>query len=92
MPPDPELPTAFSRCFERMPAFGLPLVLLSFLINLLAFRNTGFSLLRRVLWVDFIVEFRIRCPGHFIVPLRSDFIGLHSSRVSSVLPLVLVLT
>ena len=38
----------FSRCFEGMPAFGSPLVLLSFLVNLLAFRNSGFSLLRRV--------------------------------------------
>jgi hypothetical protein len=42
------LPTPFSRCFEGMPAFGLPLVLLSLLVNLLAFRNSGFSLLRRV--------------------------------------------
>ena len=41
------LPTPFSRCFEGMPAFGSPLVLLSFLVNLLAFRNGGFSLLRR---------------------------------------------
>jgi hypothetical protein len=31
-----------------MPAFGSPLVLLSFLVYLLAFRNSGFSLLRRV--------------------------------------------
>ena len=38
----------FSRCFEGMPAFGSPLVLLSFIVNLLAFRNSGFSLLRRV--------------------------------------------
>ena len=27
------LPTPFSRCFEGMPAFGLPLVLLSLLVN-----------------------------------------------------------
>jgi hypothetical protein len=31
-----------------MPAFGLPLVLLSFLVNLPAFGNSSFSLLRRV--------------------------------------------
>jgi hypothetical protein len=41
-------PTPFSRCFEGMPAFALPLVLLRLLVNLLAFRNSGFSLLRRV--------------------------------------------
>ena len=43
-------PTPFSRCFEGMPAFALPLVLvlLSLLVNLLAFWNSGFSLLRRV--------------------------------------------
>src|SRR5271165_2817145 len=48
------LPTPFSSCFEGMPAFGLPLVLLSLLVNLLAFRNSGFSLLRRVytFWLD----------------------------------------
>ena len=42
------LPTPFSRCFEGMAVFGLPLVLLSLLVNLLAFRNSGFSLLRKV--------------------------------------------
>jgi hypothetical protein len=31
-----------------MPAFAVPLVLLRLLVNLLAFRNSGFSLLRRV--------------------------------------------
>ena len=41
-------PTPFSSCFEGMPAFALPLVLLRLLVNLLAFRNSGFSLLRRV--------------------------------------------
>ena len=45
------LPTPFSRCFEGMPAFGLPLVLLSLLVNLLAFRNSGFSLLRKGLYI-----------------------------------------
>ena len=41
-------PTPFSRCFEGMPAFALPLVLLRLFVNLLAFPNSGFSLLRRV--------------------------------------------
>ena len=41
-------PTPFSSCFEGMPAFALPLVLLRLLVNLLAFRNSGFSLLRKV--------------------------------------------
>ena len=41
----------FSRCLEGMPAFGLPLVLLSLLVNLLGFRNSGFSLLRKGLYV-----------------------------------------
>jgi hypothetical protein len=42
------LPAPFSRCFEGMPAFALPLVLLRLLVNLLAFRNSVFSVLRRV--------------------------------------------
>jgi hypothetical protein len=42
------LPAPFSRRFEGMPAFALPLVLLRLLVNLLAFGNSGFSVLRRV--------------------------------------------
>jgi len=39
------------KVFRRYAAFGLPLVLLTLLVNLLAFRNSGFSLLRRGLYV-----------------------------------------
>ena len=39
------------KVFRRYAAFGLPLVLLSLLVNLLAFRNSGFSLLRKGLYV-----------------------------------------
>ena len=55
----------------------LPLVLLSFPLNLLVFRDSGFSLLRRAQWINpFINEFRIRCLG--IVRFCSVFIRSHS--------------
>jgi hypothetical protein len=69
-----------------VPSFRLPLVLLSFPVILLVFRDSGFRLLRRTQWIDlFIDEFRIRCLG--IVRFCSVFIRSHSSRISPILPL-----
>ena len=70
----------------HLPSFRLHLVLLSFPLNLLEFRDSGLRLLRKIQWIDlFIDEFRIRCLG--IVRFCSAFIRSHSSRISPILPL-----
>ena len=73
------------KVIRRCAIFRLPLVLLSFPVILLVFRDSGFRLLRRTQWIDlFIDEFRIRCLG--IVRFCSVFIRSHSSRISPILP------